>query len=75
MELYFFERNEKWFGLILNHKFQGKGNGSLLMALIKSKNDSLNGWVSDGEKEIKQKASFYKSLMQFYLKKGFTIIP
>nr|WP_315247950.1 hypothetical protein [uncultured Flavobacterium sp.] len=71
----FLRENEDWFGLILNHNFQEKGNGSLLIDLIKSKNNSLNGWVNDGEKEVKQNGSFYTSPMQFYLKKGFTIIP
>lgn len=71
----FLRENEDWFGLILNHKFQGKGNGSLLINLIKSKNDSLNGWVSDGENDVKQNGLFYKSPMQFYFKNGFTIIP
>ncbi|CAD0006380.1 MULTISPECIES: hypothetical protein [Flavobacterium] len=71
----FLRENEDWFGLILNHKFQGKGNGSLLINLIKSKNNSLNGWVSDGENDVKQNGLFYKSPMQFYFKNGFTIIP
>jgi len=71
----FLRENEDWFGLILNHNFQGKGNGSLLINLIKSKNNSLNGWVSDGENDVKQNGLFYKSPMQFYLKNGFTIIP
>jgi GNAT superfamily N-acetyltransferase len=74
--IYTFLREEEiWFGLILDHKIQGKGFGSVLLNEIKSKNKSLNGWVSDRENEIKQDGTFYKSPMQFYLKNGFTIIP
>lgn len=71
----FLREEEIWFGLILNQKIQGQGNGSVLLNVIKSKNDSLNGWVSDRENEIKQDGSFYKSPMPFYIKNDFTIIP
>ena len=70
----FLREEETWFGLILNHNFQGKGNGTILLNEIKSKNNSLNGWVSDGEKDVKQNGSFYKSPMQFYLKNGFIFV-
>lgn len=71
----FLRQEEIWFGLILNHKFQGKGNGTVLLNEIKSKNNSLNGWVSVSENEIKQDGTFYKSPMQFYIKNDFAIIP
>ncbi|KQB41297.1 hypothetical protein [Flavobacterium aquidurense] len=66
--------DENWFAIILDHQIQGKGNGSLLMNEIKSKNDCLNGWVVDHENEVKQNGDLYKSPMPFYIKNGFTII-
>ncbi len=70
----FLREGENWFAIILDHQIQGKGNGSLLMNEIKSKNDCLNGWVVDHENEVKQNGDFYKSPMPFYIKNGFTII-
>jgi GNAT superfamily N-acetyltransferase len=70
----FLREDENWFAIILDHQIQGKGNGSLLMNEIKSKNDCLNGWVIDHENEVKQNGDFYKSPMPFYTKNGFTII-
>ena len=70
----FLREDENWFAIILDHQIQGKGNGSLLMNKLKSKNNSLNGWVVDHENEIKQNGDFYKSPMPFYIKNGFTII-
>jgi len=70
----FLREDENWFAIILDHQIQGKGNGSLLMNEIKSKNKCLNGWVVDHENEVKQNGDFYKSPMPFYVKNGFTII-
>ncbi|WP_337967908.1 GNAT family N-acetyltransferase [uncultured Flavobacterium sp.] len=70
----FLREDENWFAIILDHQIQGKGNGSLLMNEIKSKNNCLNGWVVDHENEVKQNGDFYKSPMPFYIKNGFTII-
>jgi len=70
----FLREDENWFAIILDHQIQGKGNGSLLMNKLKSKNNSLNGWVVDHENEIKQNGDFYKSPMPFYIKNSFTII-
>jgi GNAT superfamily N-acetyltransferase len=69
----FLREDENWFAIILDHQIQGKGNGSLLMNEIKSKNNCLNGWVVDHENEVKQNGDFYKSPMPFYIKNGFTI--
>ncbi|OMQ12360.1 N-acetyltransferase [[Flexibacter] sp. ATCC 35103] len=70
----FLREDENWFAIILDHQIQGKGNGSLLMNKIKSKNDCLNGWVTDHENEVKQNGDLYKSPMPFYIKNGFAII-
>ena len=70
----FLREDENWFAIILDHQIQGKGNGSLLMNEIKSKNNCLNGWVVDHENEVKQNGDFYKSPMPFYIKNGFTIL-
>lgn len=70
----FLREGEDWFAIILDSKIQGKGNGSLLINEIKKKNNSLNGWVTDHENEVKQNNEFYKSPMPFYIKNGFTIL-
>jgi hypothetical protein len=69
----FLRENENWFAIILNHQIQGKGNGSLLINELKTKNSSLNGWVVDNENEVKQNATLYRSPMDFYLKNDFII--
>ncbi len=70
----FLRENENWFAIILDNKFQGKGNGSLLINELKKNNYILNGWVTDHENEVKQNNEMYKSPMAFYLKNGFTIL-
>ena len=70
----FLREDENWFAIILDHKIQGKGNGSFLINELKKNNASLNGWVIDHEDEVKQNARYYRSPMPFYIKNGFTIL-
>ncbi|KFF07444.1 hypothetical protein [Flavobacterium reichenbachii] len=70
----FLRDQENWFAIILDHKTQGKGNGSLLINELKKNNNSLNGWVIDQENEVKQNKEFYISPMPFYIKNDFTVL-
>ncbi len=67
--------NEKWFAIIVHGKIHGQGKGTLLLNKLKEKEEKLNGWVIDHDNEIKQNGEPYKSPLNFYKKKGFTIFP
>lgn len=69
----FLRDGEDWFAIILNHRIQGKGNGSLLINELKKNKNSLNGWVIDHEDEVKQNKEMYKSPLVFYIKNDFTV--
>lgn len=64
----FLRLNEKWFGLILDHKYQNKGIGSLLLSQMKNDNTSLNGWVIIESNYLLSDNRKYKSPLLFYLK-------
>jgi GNAT superfamily N-acetyltransferase len=67
----FIRENEKWFAIILNSKFQGKGLGTKILNLAKEKESELNGWVIDNTNDRKKNGELYKSPLNFYLKNGF----
>ncbi len=67
----FYRENEKWFLIILDSKIHGKGYGTKLLNLVKQKENELNGWVIDHNKDKKRNGEFYNSPLDFYLKKGF----
>lgn len=67
----FVRENEDWFGIIVNSKNQRNGFGTLLLEEIKNGKFSLNGWVIDHSKDIKQNGERYVSPLDFYLKNGF----
>ncbi len=67
----FIRENEKWFVLILDSNFQGKGFGSKLLTMAKEKKIGLNGWVIDHDNELKSNGEIYRSPLRFYLKNGF----
>ncbi|MCD0464406.1 GNAT family N-acetyltransferase [Flavobacterium sp. ENC] len=69
----FLRNDEDWFAVILNQDVQGTGKGSLLINELKKRKDSLNGWVIDHEKDVKQNKEKYKSPLLFYIKNGFVI--
>ncbi len=67
----FVRENEKWFAVILDSKFQGKGFGTKLLNLGMEKESELNGWVIDKQDDKKKNGELYKSPLNFYLKNGF----
>lgn len=70
----FIRENEKWFAMIINSEFQGKGFGTKLLNKAKSEENELNGWVIDHHKYVKQNGAFYLSPIEFYKKNEFKII-
>lgn len=71
----FIRENEKWFAIILDSKFQGRGLGKELLELAKKSEVELNGWVIDQHDYKKVNGEFYKTPLNFYLKNGFKILP
>jgi GNAT superfamily N-acetyltransferase len=70
-----FERFEaRWFAMIINGQFHGKGLGSQLLSMGKERTDELWGWVSDFEGDVKADGSAYRVPVRFYEKNGFTIL-
>lgn len=67
----FYRENEKWFAIILDSKIHGKGYGTKLLNIVKQKENELNGWVIDHNKDQKRNGEFYNSPLDFYLKNGF----
>tara|TARA_R110002167_G_scaffold128570_6_gene310915 strand:+ start:839 stop:1321 length:483 start_codon:yes stop_codon:yes gene_type:complete len=70
----FKRENEKWFVLILDASFQGKGLGRKMLDLAKEKETALNGWVIDHGNDKKLNGESYKSPLNFYLKNGFELL-
>ena len=67
----FVRENEKWFAIILDSNFHGKGFGTKLLSLGKEKESELNGWVIDKQDDKRKNGELYKSPLNFYLKNGF----
>ncbi len=67
----FIRENEKWYAIILDSKFHGKGLGTKILNLAKEKESELNGWVIDNYNDRKKNGELYKSPLDFYLKNGF----
>ena len=61
----FIRDQEKWFALILDSKFQGKGFGSKILKLAKEKESELNGWVIDHNRDKKKNGEAYISPFKF----------
>ena len=70
----FIRENEKWFAIILDSKFQGKGLGIKMLNLAKEKESELTGWVIDHSNDKKQNGEIYESPLSFYLKNGFELL-
>ncbi|WP_121666167.1 GNAT family N-acetyltransferase [Mesonia aquimarina] len=70
----FTRENEKWFALILDSSFQGKGLGTKLLNRAKEKEPELNAWVIDHNNDRKKNGEHYNSPLDFYLKNGFELI-
>ncbi|SMC65553.1 GNAT family N-acetyltransferase [Cellulophaga tyrosinoxydans] len=67
----FVRENEKWFAILLDSKFHGKGFGTKLLNLGKENETELNGWVIDKQDYKRKNGELYKSPLDFYLKNGF----
>ncbi len=67
----FLRENEKWFILLLDSEYHGKGFGTKILNLAKEKESALNGWVIDKGNAKKKNGESYKSPLNFYLKNGF----
>ncbi|QNM84571.1 N-acetyltransferase [Polaribacter pectinis] len=67
----FIRDKEKWFTIILDSKFLGKGLGTKILNLAKEKESELNGWVIDHNRDKKQNGEAYISPLNFYLQNGF----
>ncbi|NIK92853.1 GNAT family N-acetyltransferase [Mangrovimonas sp. CR14] len=63
--------NEKWFAIILDSNIQGNGLGTKILELAKQKENELNGWVIDHNRDKKKNGKVYNSPLNFYLKNGF----
>ena len=67
----FKRENEKWFAIILDSEIHGKGLGTKILELAKEKENELNGWVIDHNRDKKKNGELYNSPLNFYLKNGF----
>lgn len=70
----FTRENERWFAMILDSQFQGKGYGSQLLDITKKEENELNGWVIDHNKDIKKNGKTYLHPIEFYFKNDFTLL-
>lgn len=70
----FMRETEKWFAIIVDKSFQGKGAGSYLLNHMQEQETVLNGWVIENDVLTKPDGSAYNSPMSFYLKNGFRIL-
>jgi GNAT superfamily N-acetyltransferase len=70
----FIRDQEKWFALILDSKFQGKGLGTIILNRVKAKEQELNGWVIDNNFQKLSNGNPYISPLDFYLKNGFKML-
>ncbi|MFY0627315.1 MAG: GNAT family N-acetyltransferase [Reichenbachiella sp.] len=66
---------DRWFSILVDSKYQGKGYGSVLLEEAKKNEQSLSGWVMDHNKDKKVNGDHYYSPLSFYLKNGFDMIP
>jgi GNAT superfamily N-acetyltransferase len=70
----FTREEEKWFAMIVDSSYQGKGLGSQLLTKAKEQNDELNGWATDHNNYKKRNGGVYKNPIEFYIKNGFSIL-
>ena len=63
-----------WFVIILDPEIQGEGVGKRLMNYAIEAYRSLNGWVVEHNKYVKQDGSTYVSPLGFYQKLGFKVV-
>lgn len=69
-----FDRDQgRWFSIIIAKDLQGVGLGNELMQHVLSREENLQGWVVDHDRDIKEDGSPYVSPLPFYLKLGFKV--
>ena len=67
----FLREKEKWFAIILDSRVKGRGLGTEMLNVAKSKEKILNGWVIDHDGDRMKTGEIYRSPLGFYLKNGF----
>ena len=65
----------RWFAMIVDGNFQGKGLVRQLLKKAQAKNKSLLGWAVDHDRYTKADGSPYPSPIGFYLKNSFELLP
>lgn len=65
---------ERWFSIIINRRFQGRGIGVALLDAAFEIDDELNGWVVPDNSLTRIDGEPYKSPLGFYLKYGFNVV-
>ena len=71
----FTRQQERWFSILVNGEYQGKGLGKMLLDEAKAVEASLNGWVLDHNRDKKIDGDPYYSPLSFYLKNEFDVYP
>lgn len=71
----FYREQKRWFAMLLDSNYQGKGWGRKILILAKEKENSLNAWVIDHNRSEKSNGEMYRSPLGFYLKNGFKLVP
>ena len=70
----FKREEERWFGLVLDHRLQRQGWGTKLIRRAQEKYSLLYGWVIDRSTYKKASGELYQSPLAFYQKNGFNVI-
>jgi len=70
----FKREGSKWFAIIVDSKYHGRGIGTLLLESAKLKEEVLNGWVIDSDDYQKWNKEPYLSPLHFYIKNGFKLL-
>ena len=71
----FVRSGERWFAIIVDAEWQGKGVGDRLLTQAKQQHTCLNGWVIDHDNDRRLDGLPYRSPLAFYLKHGFAVLP
>ena len=73
--IYFEKDDEIRFSIIVDHNYQRKGYGKLLIDQLKDDLQEFTGWVIDHNNDRKTNGENYISPLNFYIKNGFEILP
>lgn len=70
-----FDRDdERWFVMLVDARYQGRGIGSQMLDAAKKDESVLNGWAADHNKDMKADGTIYRTPITFYLKNGFEVL-